>query len=397
MGRCRRHLWSTRALASVLFGLVVVLSACASGATPPGGVQTTPPGTTVSGPNPTPGQVSGPLHVKGAQIVDATGQPVLLRGAMIPSAFAYIKRWQNGQDPTQMQFTPATFAAMASWHMNTVRINVSYWIYQLNPSLYMSRLDQTVQRAHSAGLFVVLDYHDDAQSGNPSPDGLMHQESITFWTILASHYRNDPTMLFDPINEPKYADWQTWLNGNSSGVVGYQQLIQAIRATGAQQIIVLEPGAGCTCGHAAWGGVDNYLPSDPNIIFSMHDYAEVVQGNPSSWDAGWGPILGRYPIYYGEWAVLPHANYPVFCKGVTSSNADSVTNAFLNYMQARQANWTAWDFAPTEMLQDYTSYSPTTFSSGAPWSCEDTSAAQAGMGSVVMQFLASHPAAKARS
>ena len=334
---------------------------------------------------------SGMPQVRGAEIVDSSGNTLLLRGAMIPTSLAYINRWAKGQDPTQT-LDAATFTAMAGWHMNVVRINISYWIYLLNPTLYMSQLDRAVAAAHAAGLYVILDYHDDKQSGDQNADGVMHATTLTFWRIIASHYKADPMMLFDPMNEPKYADWQTWLNGNGAGVVGYQQIIAAIRGVGAKQIIVLEPGHGCACGYSTWQGVDHYLPSDPNIIFSQHDYAEVVSGNPRTWDAAWEPVLGRYPIYYGEWAVLPHANYPIFCQGLTSDNADTVTNTFLDYLQARHANWTAWDFNPSNLVQSFTGYEPTTFQAGAPWSCEDSSAAQAGMGLDIKQFLATHPA-----
>src|SRR5437016_6129772 len=45
---------------------------------------------------------SGCLHVQGAQIIDCNGSPVMLRGAMMESSFAYINKWQGGQDPTQI-------------------------------------------------------------------------------------------------------------------------------------------------------------------------------------------------------------------------------------------------------------------------------------------------------
>lgn len=375
-------------VASALLVLIVLLAGCAGvSSVPLNVVPSTTPSQTPG--NATPDTTNGPLRVQGAQIVDDKGHPVVLRGAMIPTSLAYIKRWQQGQDPTTT-LSPATFAAMASWHMNTVRINISYYIYQLDPTTYMSKLDQAVHDAHAAGLYVVLDYHDDKQSGDPNADGLMHQDALTFWTLIASHYANDHMMLFDPINEPKYTGWQTWLNGDGASVVGYQQVITAIRAAGAKQIIVLEPGHGCSCGHGGWSGVDSYLPKDPNVIFSLHVYSTVITGTPSSWDADWGPILGHHPAYYGEWAVLPYSDTPAQCKGLTAANASTVTTAFLNYLQARQINWTAWAFTPTHLIQDLKTYTPTTFSAGGNWSCEATSAQQAGMGSDVKQFLATH-------
>jgi cellulase (glycosyl hydrolase family 5) len=380
----------TRRVLAALSALLVLTALVAGCNSASGGRTNDTPTPWVSPTGPLAPTSNGMAQVRGAEVVDGSGHDLLLRGAMIPTSFAYISRWQKGQDPTQF-LNAATFAAMASWHMNVVRINISYWIYLLDPGLYMSRLDQAVAAAHAAHLYVILDYHDDKQSGNPNADGLMHAETMTFWKIIASHYKTDTMMLFDPINEPKYADWQAWLDGNGSDVVGYQQVIAAIRSTNAQQIIVLEPGHGCNCGNSGWAGVENHLPSDRNILFSQHDYAGVVSGNPQSWDAEWGPVLGRYPIYYGEWAVLPHADHPVFCKGLTSANADAITNAFLNYLQARHANWTAWAFNPSNIIQSFNSYAPTTFQSGAPWACEDTSAAQAGMGVDIKQFLSAHP------
>ena len=378
--------WPVTAALSLIVLVALVAVAGCSGA--PVGNESTTPTVTVGGRLiPT---SNGMPQVRGAEIVDGTGHTLLLRGAMIPTSFAYINSWQHGQDPTTI-LDATTFTTMANWRMNAVRINISYWIYQLNPGQYLARLDQAVAAAHAAKLYVILDYHDDAQSGNPAPDGLMHAETVTFWKILATHYKTDPMMLFDPMNEPKYGNWQTWLHGDGTGVVGYQQVIDAIRSVGAPQIIVLEPGHACpTCNHTAWVGVDQYLPRDPNIIFSLHEYAGVVVGNPQVWDAAWGPVLGRYPIYYGEWAVLPHADHPVFCRGLSSSNADTITNAFLSYAQSRQANWTAWDFSSTNMIQSFTDYAPTTFQSGAPWSCESASASQAGMGADVKQFLSTH-------
>lgn len=392
MDRPTRLLRHPRTVAGILLLVMVCVAACSSANSTPSSTPTTTPISTVTG---TPPAARGALRAQGSQIVDATGQSILLRGAMIESSFAYINRWQRGQDPTQT-LSPATFAAMASWHMNVVRINISYWIYQLDPTLFMSRLDQVVQNAHAAGLYVVLDYHDDGQSGNPAPDGMIHAETVTFWTILATHYAKDPLMIFDPINEPKYTDWQTWLSGNGAGVLGYQQVIAAIRGAGAQQLIVLEPGPACGCGHTIWQGADNFLPSDSNVLFSLHVYNEIISGNPQTWDAAWGPLLGHHPLYYGEWAVLPNSNTPSQCSGLTSDNADAITNAFLNYTQARQINWTAWQFSQKHLVQDYATYAPTTFATGASWACQDPSAAQAGMGSDVKQFLAAHPAAKAQ-
>src|SRR6266702_3293440 len=95
-------------------------------------------------------------HVVGTQIIDGNGSPIVFRGAMMESSFAYVSQWQAGKDPTQT-LTSNAFHAMSNWGMNAVRINISQWIYNTNPALYMSRLDQAVQAANQAGLYVILD------------------------------------------------------------------------------------------------------------------------------------------------------------------------------------------------------------------------------------------------
>src|SRR5947209_4682159 len=46
-----------------------------------------------------PNAISGVLQVRGNQIVDASGHSVVLRGAHVTSAFAYMRAWRHGADP----------------------------------------------------------------------------------------------------------------------------------------------------------------------------------------------------------------------------------------------------------------------------------------------------------
>jgi aryl-phospho-beta-D-glucosidase BglC (GH1 family) len=334
---------------------------------------------------------SGFPHVQGTQLIDGNGQPLILRGAMIESPFAYIKGWQRKKDPlTNLNTT--TFTAMAQqWHMNALRMNISEWIYNLDPANYLAKLDTAVQQANAAGLYVILDFHDDRQSGAVAPydDGMLHKVSLTWWKTMATHYLNYPMVLYDPINEPQYPSWPTWLHGNGGDTVGYADVITAIRSTGAQQIIIVEPGkaGGTTLLDKGWAAFDPVTLTDPNIMYSKHMYEGIISGNPTIWDQQWGALLNTHPIFYGEWALLPHSLHPTQCKGLTSANADSVLNSFLTYLGQRQASWTAWDFLPHNLIEDTTDFKPTSFATGAPWICGSPSAAQAGMGTVVQNYL----------
>jgi hypothetical protein len=56
-------------------------------------------------------------------------------------------------------------------------------------------------------------------------------------------------------------------------------------------------------------------------------------------------------------------------------------------MDSRHANWSAWDFSPPHLIQDYTTFTPTSLD--VPWTCGDTNVV-AGMGQIVKQHLTSH-------
>ncbi|HYK84681.1 MAG TPA: glycoside hydrolase family 5 protein [Ktedonobacteraceae bacterium] len=343
---------------------------------------------------------TGMPYVQGDQIIDGAGHPLILHGAQIESPFNYIQSWQSGKQPSQM-LNSTVFNQMAQdWKMNVLRLPISNWIYAKDTANYMSKLDQVIQEANAAGLYVVLDLHDDAKSGSPYGDtaDLPKSENISFWQAIASHYKNNPMVMYDPYNEPKARDWQTWLHGggtvNGAKIVGFQDMVDAIRSTGSKQIIVVEPGSAGSSNSSnvnaaeegGWATVGNNLINDPNIVYSLHVYEGILL-TAQQQDAKWGPILNHHPIFYGEWALLTNGygqSGVNHCKNVVHSQADQDVTAFLNYMASRHASWAAWQFEPHFLIQNYTSFAPSTLDT--PWTCGDTTS-YAGMGSIVKQFL----------
>jgi endoglucanase len=333
-------------------------------------------------------------YTQGAQLMDGSGHPLTLRGAQIESPFNNIKGWQIGT-PVTRYLNPAVFQAMVQqYHMNELRLPISNWIYNLNPTKYLSLLDQTIQQANSAGLYVVLDLHDDAKSGSPYGDNaqMPKAQDLAFWQAIATHYKDNPMVMFDLFNEPHVTGWATWLNGGGSidgaPIVGFQTMVNAVRATGAKQIIIVEAGQAGDGGpqDKGWATVGNNTINDPNIMYSLHEYQDIAL-SPQQQDAKWGPILGHYPIYYGEWAMLPNGvgkSGADHCKGIAPDQADAITNAFLNYMTSRNANWNAWEFEPYFLIQSEATFAPTTLD--IPWTCGNSNS-HAGMGMLIKQFL----------
>ena len=67
--------------------------------------------------------------------------------------------------------------------------------------------------------------------------------SITFWSQVAGSYKNDGRVLFELYNEPHDVRWDVWKSGGmTSGgwtAAGMQQLYDAVRATGAENLVVI--------------------------------------------------------------------------------------------------------------------------------------------------------------
>ncbi len=236
---------------------------------------------------------------------------------------------------------------------------------------------------------MILDLHDDQQSGSPYGSGAQvpKPESVAFWQTIAAHYLANSMVMFDAYNEPQYPDANTWLNGGGtitgstgmSAIVSMQALVNAIRGMGAQQIIVI-------------GGISvagNLRINDPNIVYTRHVYHDVATGDPTVWNAGWGSFLGNYPLYYGEWALLPNGSSYQY-QSATPANADQKVIDFMNYMEQNNISWTAWQFDSPFLIQDHTTYAPSKLDDpNNPWTCGSSTTSTAGMGAVVYLHLQS--------
>jgi hypothetical protein len=345
--------------------------------------------------------------------MDASGNPLVLRGAQIASPFNDFNTWKNNpyskvKSIIASKLNPTVFNQMSAvWHMNALRLPTSNWIYFSTnsnnqyqyQSEYLNQLDLVVQEANLAGLYVILDLHDDTLSGSPygSSDPVPKPQTIDYWKAIATHYLNNTQVLFDVFNEPSYPNAQTWLMGdgttNSNRIVGMQEIVNNIRSTGAQQIIVVSGIEVVVCSNPAYTSNVN----DPNIVYTRHAYSDVAsgisstpcKGKPPTWDASWGSFKGQYPLYYGEWALLPNTVYTYQCKGATQANADQKVIDFMNYMNQNGISWTAWQFDSPYLIQDHTNFTPTNLDDpNNPWVCNNA-ASTAGMGTLVYLDLLS--------
>lgn len=107
------------------------------------------------------------VHTNGLRLVDTAGQPLLLRGLNIMDKTASGGHFEG--------LNRAAFDSIRSWGMNVVRLGI-FWEGiapapgQIDPS-YLQQLSQHVALAKKAGLYVLLDMHQDLYSEKYGGDG----------------------------------------------------------------------------------------------------------------------------------------------------------------------------------------------------------------------------------
>ncbi len=360
------------------------------------------------------GNSSGFPHAQGAQIVDGNGNILTLNGAQIETSFNVMNAWKQGTRnalyPTKLA-NPAVFNAMAQWHMNELRLPVSVWVYNTSPSSYLSLLDQVITQANQAGLYVVLDLHDDQRTASPYADKgkdfkVATIEMKQFWTTIANHYKQNPMVMYDVLNEAyAYKSWAAWLHGGSMvdtsitpnktvQILGYQDLVDAIRSTGSQQPIIVEAWQKPSAKGSFYNMPSGYTINDSNIIYSWHIYTIASPSdNPTTWNQQWGPLLGKFPLFVGEFAFLPNAYHKTayfMCQNRTAVQGTNGVNNFLAYMSQNGISWSAWTFDQYHLIQNETTFAPTVLQDPQELACcgsGPSATCNYGMGTLIKSFL----------
>jgi endoglucanase len=154
----------------------------------------------------------------------------------------------------------------------------------LDPA-YLASLDALVAHASTIGIRVILDPHNYARYngnvvGSPSlPDSAL----ADFWSRLSGHFPGNDTVIFGLMNEPNSMPTEQWAQAANAAIV-------AIRATGAQQLILV-PGNAWTGAHSwseNWYGTPNatamlvITDSGYRFAFELHQYFDSDSSGTSS-------------------------------------------------------------------------------------------------------------------
>lgn len=319
---------------------------------------------------PVPGKAPLELHVEGNRIFNSAHQEVWLQGLNAVSLEFLV----HGDHILRSIRT-----GIDDWKANIIRLPVKddYW-FGRDPqqsdggAAYRKLVDDAITMANNRGAYVMLDLH---RFHAPN------EKNLQFWTDAATHYKNNPGVIFDLFNEPHSTTWDIWRNGGfiedknapadedaflspeekalnakEYHSVGMQKLVDAVRATGAKNIVV--------CGGLDWaydlsGIANGYALEDKTgngIMYSTHIY---------NWKTDWqGKVLliaDKYPIMVGE--VGADVKKMEFLPKDIQEDPYTWVPDMLGAIQKYHLNWTGFSFHPaaTPVMITGWDYTPTPF------------------------------------
>ncbi|MEI6863239.1 MAG: glycoside hydrolase family 5 protein [Candidatus Omnitrophota bacterium] len=245
------------------------------------------------------------LKVKGANIVDESGRPVLLKGVALGGWLMMEGYMLNGRNIAEKTFKESfekelgreavedftrsfrdTFIResdiknIKAWGANCIRIPFNYRIAEFEDRPFsfneegIKYLDRAVEWCEKYGLYCILDMH--AAPGAQNPDwhsdctGEVKFFSDTFnqdryfrlWHFLADRYKGVSAVAgYDVLNEPVLPLLQENI---LKGI--YERVTKEIRDADKKHIIFLEG--------TEWGARISFLgrPQDKNTAYSIHTY-----------------------------------------------------------------------------------------------------------------------------
>jgi endoglucanase len=322
-----------------------------------------------------PAAVPPELHVAGNRLETAQGKPVWLQGLCLDSM-----EWSGKGE----HILPSIGVATDGWKANVIRLPVknNFWFgrgpWQKKGEggiTYRQEVDAAVDAANAHGAYLVLDLH---CFGPPLP------EHVDFWKDAATRYKNHPGVIFELFNEPHSMSWKVWRDGGSlasaenahvdanakenneqadgDSSVGMQALVNAVRSTGAKNLIIA---GGLDWGYDLSGVAGAYALVDPpgndGIMYSSHIYPWKRDWQHNTLDAA-----AKYPIFVGEVGTPP--DWTKFGFIPQDQRTEDLSKGewapdMLGLIQKYKLNWTGFSFHPTcgpSVISDW-NYTPTPY------------------------------------
>jgi len=261
---------------------------------------------------PTPVEIHGQLEVVGTELRDEHGERVQLKG---PSSM-----WLNWENEGFAQNLEALRWMRNNWRATVTRAAMGVepdGAYLTNPDKARSQVEQIVDHAIAAGVYVIIDWHD--HNAHQHKD-----QAVQFFSEMAAKYGDKPNVIYEPFNEPLDLDWQSTLKPY------HEAVIAAIRAKDPDNVIVL--------GTPNWSQDVDRAAESPvegkNLLYTLHFYActhtDWLRGKAD------GARAKGLPLFVTEWGAT-HAD-----GGTDGQVCLDAARLWHEWMNTHGIGWTAW-------------------------------------------------------
>jgi len=353
------------------------------------------------------------IRASGSQLVDGQGNTVQLRGVNVSGLESVAIRGGNPGNPWGGQTgiqpngsgTPPWSIMATTWGANVVRLplNEASWLglhctdvggagdtvtngvarqnlpgttIKADPGgNYQATVEKSVADATAAGMYVILDLHW-AAPGADCPFGqnpyLDSDNSLPFWTSIATQFRSNPAVIFELFNEPFLTFltssnnyWSLWKSGGTFGELftfgspsqigltwqapSMQQVVDAIRNdAGATNLILI-------AGEHYSGDLSEWLANVPTDTLTPAQIGAVWHAYP-----GYGATAGTSAYLQPEnqsgdvWSQVQSiqaAGYPVVITEFGDQNTSASEGApfaaeLLPWADTNGVGYVAWTWDP---------------------------------------------------
>ncbi len=256
----------------------------------------------------------GQLAVEGTQLVDAQGEPIVLRGMSLGWHIWWPQYWN---------------ADVVRWLRDDFRCTVVRAAmglgpeggYQDDPDHALTLMREVVDASIDAGLYVIIDWHDHHA----------HQRTDLareFFSEMAKQYGARPNVIYEIYNEPVDVEWAT--------VKAYaEDVIAAIRKHDPDNVILV--------GSPHWDQDVHLAADDPiqgasNLMYTLHFYAATHKAELRQ--------RGDYALQKG---------LPLFVSEYGGSEASGQGaldmeewGAWMDWMESHRISWCKWSVSDKE-------------------------------------------------
>jgi hypothetical protein len=279
----------------------------------------------------------------------------------------------HGVNSNDLMKIPTDISDLYAWtKANIVRIPVSecewmpYFTLAYSPN-YRQQIINAVAAATAHGGTAILSLqhscHDDPKSpAAPNATTMTGPDThaIAFWSDAATLFANNPSVMFELFNEPKmnattiepdgHTGLQTWRDGGvmSAGswtwtAPGMQELYNAVRATGATNVVLIDG--------TAWSS--NLLPAEAapidgtNIAYAYHAYAPAgtdPSACPATLDKVVAPVMDPNGAY--REAAIATEFGTTAQDTVVAATGSAYLQSCVSWFAAHHSSWLLWGWYP---------------------------------------------------